>query len=121
MQFFLAGICMNLAKPLDLGVTPPNAASPLNESDDGQQAQEPSNCPLIDTLLPRCVCLPSMIPEPRGTNLGINHIPNAISLHTSHDAQESTLAVGILLIQLRGHVELRNPTLPNGSIEIPLT
>lgn len=40
MQFCLAGICMNLAKPLDLGVTPPDAASPLNESDDGQQAQE---------------------------------------------------------------------------------
>jgi hypothetical protein len=53
MQFCLAGICMSLAKPLDLGVTPPDAASPLNEFDDGQQAQEPSNCLLINTLLPR--------------------------------------------------------------------
>ena len=52
MQFCLAGICINLAKPLDLGVTP-DAASPLNESDDGQQAQEPSNYTLIDTLSPR--------------------------------------------------------------------
>jgi hypothetical protein len=95
MQFCLAGIRINLAKPLDLGVTPPDAASPLNESDDSQQAQEPSNCPLIDTLLPKGACLPSMIPEPRGMSLGINHIPDAISLHTSHDGQESTLAVGI--------------------------
>ncbi len=77
MQFFLTRICINLAKPLDLGITP-NAASLLNESDDGQQGQELSNCPLIDTLLPRCVCLPSIILEPRGTNFGINYIPDAI-------------------------------------------
>jgi hypothetical protein len=58
---------------------------PARFVDDSQQAQEPSNCPLIDTLLPRCVYLPSIIPEPRGTNLDINYIFDTISLYISHN------------------------------------
>ena len=51
-------------------------------------------------------CLPLIILERQGMNFNINHILDTISLH---------------IIQLWRHAELRNPTLPNESAEIPLS
>jgi hypothetical protein len=39
--------------------------------------------------------VPSMIPESRGTNLGLNLVPDAISLYIHPTMPQSTLAVGI--------------------------
>jgi hypothetical protein len=96
----LAGIRMNIAQQLDLGMTPLDAASLLNESNDGQQAKESYKCPSIDILRTIAKMSVPSLDDPRtsGTNLGINYIPDVISLPISHDLKKHTSCRNPLLI-----------------------